>query len=209
MDKPIRAITISREFGSGGGSIARILAHRLSWRLVDSVLIDEIARIANVNPQLAAYLDESVDPWFHRLTKALWHGGYEGSATWVLTNVFDADAMASLCQRVITEAVEIGQCIIVGRGGQCILQDRPDVFHVAVYAPLDERIDRLRDRKPPDMDLAALAQEADHRRAAYIRRYFGQDWTDRHLYNLAICSSCGLERAAAVVIEAAGLNEPT
>ena len=208
MDKPIRAITISREYGSGGGIIARILAHRLGWRLVDSALIDEIARIANVNPQIAARLDESVDPWFHRLTKALWRGGYEGSATFVLADVFDADAMVSLCQRIITEAAEIGQCVIVGRGGQCILQDRQDVFHVSVYAPLGQRIDRLRDRKPPGMDLAALAQETDRRRAAYIRRYFGQDWTDRHLYNLAICSSCGLERAASVIIQAAGLSEP-
>jgi cytidylate kinase len=206
MDKPIRAITISREYGSGGGIIARILAHRLGWKLVDSALIDEIARIANVNPQVAARLDEAIDPWFHRLTKALWRGGYEGSATCELTDSFDADAMASMCRRVITEAVEIGQCVIVGRGGQCILQARQDVFHVSVYAPLAQKIERLRDRKPPGTDLAALAYETDRRRAAYVRRYFGQDWTDRHLYNLAICSGCGLERTASAIMQAAGLS---
>ncbi len=206
MSVTIRAITISREFGSGGGSVARILAGRLQWRLVDAPVIEEIARVAHIQPQVAERLDECVDPWFHRMVKELWRGGYEGSATRVLTPVFDADAMAALWHRIIREAAEIGQCVIVGRGGQCILQNRRDVFHVSLYAPLNERVERLRDRYPGGTDLVSIAGETDRRRASYIRRHFGQDWTNRHLYNLLICSSIGIEQVAATILSAAGLQ---
>ncbi|HYK88749.1 MAG TPA: cytidylate kinase-like family protein, partial [Acidobacteriota bacterium] len=133
-------------------------------------------------------------------------GGYEGAATSELTPLFDADAMASVWQRVIRQAANIGQCIVVGRGGQCILQHRKDVFHVSVYAPPAEKVERLRGRHPAGTDLAALIDETDRRRAAYIRRHFGQDWMKRHLYNLQICSSIGMEQVAAAILCAANLR---
>ncbi len=202
----IRVITIGREYGSGGSTIARLLAEQLGWRLVDNSLIAEIAEMAKINRELAARYDESVDPWFYRLVKALWRGGYEGVATRLETDVFDADAMASLWHRVIREAADIGQCVTVGRGGQCILQERKDAFHVFVYAPLRERIQRLRERGETEPDLEAAAEETDRRRAAYIWRHFGQEWTNRHLYDLLICSSLGVEKAVSAILCAAGLE---
>jgi cytidylate kinase len=205
----IRVITISREYGSGGAEIARLITERLGWKLVDNLLIAEIAQQAKVNHELAQRYDETVNPWFNRLTKALWKGGYEGVATTVDSPDFDADAMAALCRRIIEEAAALGNCVIVGRGGQCILQEYADVFHVSVYAPLKERLRRLRERCPAGTDVAALAEETDRKRAQYIRHYFGHDWTNRHLYDLCICSSVGLEAAAAAILCAAHLIEPT
>ena len=202
----IRVITISREYGSGGGAIGRLLATRLNWKLLDASLIEEIAKAAEVDPSLAERYDEVTDPWFRRVVKALWRGGYEGAATTQIENdVVDADAIAGEWHRVILQSASIGQCIAVGRGGQCLLQDRGDTFHVSVYAPLKERMERIRQRVPPGADLAALARESDRKRAAYIQRHFGQDWTNRHLYNLMICSSMGLETACNAILCAAGL----
>ena len=71
----IRAITIAREYGSGGAVVARLLADRLGWRLLDRDLLNEVARAANVAPTVAERYDERIDPWFHRLVKhALWRG---------------------------------------------------------------------------------------------------------------------------------------
>ncbi len=202
----IRVITISREYGSGGGAVARMLAERLQWKLVDDALITEIATKAQVNPAIARRYDECVDPWFHRLMKALWRGGFVGAASRVEGELFDAETMARLWNRVIEETGAMGDCVIVGRGGQCILQNQEDAFHVAIYAPLEERVRRLREKLPPEADPEAAAIESDRRRAAYIRRYFGQDWTNRHLYDLAVCSSIGLERVAETILCAAGLK---
>lgn len=206
----IRVITMSREYGSGGSLIARQLAERLDWKLVDDPFVEEIAKAAKVDPALARRYDECCDPWFYRLVKTLWRGGYEGVATRVEPAEFDADAMAALWTRVIHESAQIGHCVIVGRGGQCILRHREDTFHVAVYAPLEEKIKRLRELVPNEPDPAALAEETDERRAAYVRRYFEEDWRDHRLYHLVINGSVGIGAAAEAILVSAGLipNQP-
>jgi cytidylate kinase len=201
----VRVITVSREYGSGGGSIARTLGKRLGWRLIDDSLVSKIAERGRATAAEVQSREESVDPWLHRIFKALWRGGFTGVATRAESEACDAESVARLWHAVILEAAEIGDCVVVGRGGQCLLQDRRDTFHVYVYAPLAERMARLRSRLPHGADLAAAAHESDCRRFEYIRHHFGQEWTNPHLYHLMLCSSIGLEQAAETVIRAAGL----
>ncbi|HVC00115.1 MAG TPA: cytidylate kinase-like family protein [Candidatus Dormibacteraeota bacterium] len=201
-----RLITISREYGSGGTSLARRIAERLGWQVVDDPLVEEIARRAQVHPDVARRYDECVNPWFQRLIQSLWRGGFEGSASRVETVAFDADEMKRLWTQVIREAAEIGNGVIVGRGGQCTLRDRKDTFHVSLHAPLELRVRNLRQMLGREDGLAELAEVTDRRRAAYIRRYFGEDWKDAHLYHLMVNASIGLDRAADAVLAAAGLT---
>jgi len=202
----IQAITISREYGSGGGTIAAILGRRLGWRLIDDPLIAEVAHSVNVSAQALRSHEERLDPWFHRIVKALWHGGFEGAVTRTEGAALDGDATARLWNRVIGEAAEMGRCVVVGRGGQCLLQNRRDAFHVKVYAPMRLRVKNLADREPKGTDLAAAARERDRQRAEYIRHYFDQDWMNPHLYHLMVCASIGYERAADTILKAAGLE---
>jgi cytidylate kinase len=199
-------ITISREYGSGGAEIARRVAERLGWKLIDKCLIEDIARLAKVTPEVARRYDERVNPWFERLIKAVWRGGFEGSASRVEAGAFDAEEMAQLAVRVIREAAELGHAVIVGRGGQCILRDRQDTFHVSVHAPLELRVENLRRMFGSAAGTAEQAEETDRQRAAYVRRYFGEDWKEPRLYHLVIDASMGLDRAADAIVEAAGLG---
>ncbi|MBZ5581000.1 MAG: cytidylate kinase-like family protein [Acidobacteriia bacterium] len=201
----IRVITIAREYGSGGGPIAQILARRLGWKLIDDALVARIAESARTSPAAIRSREERVDPWFHHLTRALWRGGFEGALSRPIAEAVDSDTVARLWHRVIEEAAAAGECVTVGRGGQCLLQKRPDAFHAYVYGPMAERVRRLQPVEPPGTDLRAAAIDRDRCRAAYIRHYFGADWRDPHLYNLMLCSSMGLERAADVILTAAGL----
>lgn len=202
----IQVITISREYGSGGGPIAEILGRRLQWRLIDDPFIAEIARSIQASPEAIRCHEETVDPWFHRIVKALWRGGFEGAVARTETEALDADGIARLWNRVITEAAEIGRCVVVGRGAQCLLQRRRDAFHVKVYAPMSLRVKNLEAREPRGADLPAAARERDRQRAAYIRHYFDQDWMNPHLYHLMLCSAIGFERAADTILRAAGLD---
>lgn len=204
----IRAITIGREFGSGGAEVAELLAQKIGWKLVDRDFIDRIAQLAQVSPIEAERCDERVDSWFHRTVKALWHGGYEGSATSTGGEavVFDSDSMARLSRHVIDEAASLGECVIVGRGAQCILQQRRSAFHVFVYAPWPERVERVRQRMGNGIDAEATILDMDRFRESYIRRHFHQEWTDRHLYDLMVNSCVGLEQAAQAIACAAGLR---
>src|SRR5947209_13392482 len=124
---------MSREYGSGGASIAQILGERLGWRLVDDPLIADISKRIGQTPEAVRSHEESVDPWFHRIVKALWRGGFMGAASRADEEACDADAIARLWHRVILETAELGDCVVVGRGAQCLLQGREDAFHVHVY----------------------------------------------------------------------------
>jgi cytidylate kinase len=200
-----RLVTVARECGSGGGSISRLLGERLGWNVLDHSLIADVARIARVDPRTAERYDECVDSWLYRVgRKALWRGAFEGVATPADASIFDAESMAEILVRVVREAGDRGNCVIVGRGGQCILQARDDVFHVYVYAPLDERIRRLQERGgfDEDADAEQYIETTDQRRAECIRRNFHQEWTNCHLYQLMISSSIGEERVVDVIIRA-------
>ncbi|HUB34349.1 MAG TPA: cytidylate kinase-like family protein [Bryobacteraceae bacterium] len=202
----VRAITVSREYGSGGGAVARILGKRLGWQVVDNAVVADIARSADANPNVVRLHEESVDAWFHRIMKALWRGGYMGAVARSDAEACDADAIARLWHRVIEESGAIGNCVTVGRGGQCLLQRNPDAFHAHIYAPMHDRMERLKSREPAGTDLAAAALDSDRQRSGYIRHYFDQDWRNPHLYHLMLCSSIGLERAADTILCAAGLT---
>jgi cytidylate kinase len=110
--------------------------------------------------------------------------------------VFDADEMVKITEKVVEEAYSAGNCVIVGRGAQCILQHRKDVYHVFVYAPHRERILRLQKRLEPGANVEQRIRKVDDERAKYLQQYFGKCWNNPHLYDLMI-SSCEDEDATA------------
>jgi cytidylate kinase len=196
-----RVLTVSREYGSGGPSIARTIAERLGWELLDKALVLEIARVLRVDPELAQDYDERVDSWLHRVGRAgLWHGAFEGVVAAPPEKFLDAESAVQVARRAIMAAYQRGKCVIVGRGAQCVLQNRADALHVFIYAPWAERVTRIRRRAPEARDIAGLIQGTDRRRAEYIRVYFGCNWSDPHLYHLQISSELGEEQAASVIL---------
>jgi cytidylate kinase len=203
MNAPrFRVVTVAREYGSGGAAIAARLTERLGFQLLDRALIERIAREARIDPDLVERLDEHVDPWVKRIGHALWYGGFEAVAVVDEDDVVNADRLAVLGGRLIEEAAKAGGCVIVGRGGQCLLRGRPDVFHVFVYASREERLRRLRERLGPGADLELVLEETDRERAAYVRRHFGENWLDPRLYHLMVNAALGEEAAVSVIAAA-------
>ncbi len=198
----VRTITIGGEHGGGCEGIARRLAEELGWRLLDSALIEEIAAMTHADPSEVIRLDECIDTWLHRVRKALWRGGYEGVATTSESDILDAERTAECARYLIEYAGREGDCVIVGRGSQCILRGRPDTFHVFIYAPRNERVERLRGKLGPEADAGAEIESVDRMRQAYIRRHFGEDWTDRRLYDMMIRSSIGEPAVVAAILAA-------
>ncbi len=184
-----RLLTVNREFGSGGGRIAQTIAEQLGWKLLDRDIIDAIAYAAHVDSDVVRNHDEHVESWLRRINRgamrsaALAAGLELGEGA-----VFNADEMVKISQKIIEEAYSSGNCVIVGRGAQCILQHKRDVFHAFVYAPYKERILRLRKRLEKGADVEQRIRTVDAERAKYLQQYFGKCWNDPHLYNLMISS---------------------
>jgi len=100
----------------------------------------------------------------------------------------------------------MGNCVIVGRGAQCILHQHADAFHVFIYAPRTERAERVRRRLGAHVDAEALMGSKDKERAHYVRVNFECDWVSRHLYHLMISSNVGEDAAVGTILCA--LNRP-
>ncbi len=200
-----RVLTIAREYGSGGAKIAGLVAAQLGWQLLDNALINEIARAAHVDPSLARQFDERVDTWLHRLSRhGLWYGAFEGVAAVATEDVFDAETMTQLTRTVIGQACEKRDCVVVGRGGQCILQSCPEAFHVFVYAPWEQKVERVSRRVPAGTGVPEYIRAMDAERAQYVRLNFNEDWADRHLYDLMVSSKPGDEATASIILAAMG-----
>ncbi len=203
-----RVLTVAREYGSGGARIARSVAESLEWNLLDRTLIEQIAHAARVDPDLAQRYDERVDTWLHRIgRRSLWYGAFEGVAAVNGTEFFDAEAMVELGRKLIEEAYSMGNCVIVGRGAQCVLQNREDVLHVFIYAPWRERVARALERTPAAANIEEFIREKERQRADYIRMYFGCNRNDPHLYHMLISSELGEDRVARIILHAVDLGD--
>jgi len=189
----IRTITVEREYGAGGGVIAKKLAERLGWKLWDQALTCEIARVAKVDQTVVERMDERCDSLFYRLMKVFMRGSMEQSLPVQGMDHFDADSMVEFMQRVISGAASEGNSVIVGRGAPFLLRGRPDTFHVFVYAPLEEKIRRLCEAGKSEHDALEEIANVDRQRVIFVRRYFGMEWPTRQLYHLMINSKAGDE----------------
>jgi cytidylate kinase len=194
-----RVVTISREYGSGGGRLAEALAARLGWRLLDRTIVEQVAASAHVDPELVTRYDERPDTWLHALAKNVFaYGALEGNN--VPPEMVDAESLAARTRRVIEQAAALGECVIVGRGSQCSLAGRPGVLHVFVFAPAEERIRRARERGLSG-DLPALIA-VDRERSDFTRTLYGRDWRDPQLYHLMLNSTLGIETLTDLVVSA-------
>src|SRR6202451_2419102 len=122
----IKIITIEREYGSGGGEIAKLLATRLGWKLWDQLLTEEIARLANCPKAVVEVREEKTDPLYYRLFKSFLRGSYEGSLNSHKLNLVDAECILQYTERVVQEVATMGNSVIVGRGSQHFLRNRTD-----------------------------------------------------------------------------------
>ena len=173
------------------------MAERLGWKLLNHSLIAAVARAAQVDLETVQRYDELVDSWWYRFSRGgLQCAAIDGGANPNQVQFCDAETVTSFAIEVIAEAAAKGQCVMVGRGAQCVLRSRPDVFHAFVFAPWAERVERIRERTNGNRDAGQLLRSADKLRARYIQRYFGCDWKDPHLYHMMISSQLGDEAVA-------------
>lgn len=117
-------------------------------------------------------------------------------------SVFDCDEMVKISRKIVEEAYSEGNCVIVGRGSQCILQHKPDVYHVFVYAPYLDRLTRLRDRLDKGIHAEQRIRAVDEERAKYLQQYFGKAWNNPHLYDLMISSRADEDWTARAILYA-------
>lgn len=195
-----RLITIEREYGCGGGKIACQLADQLGWKLWDHLLTEEIARIAHVEPSAVRRCDERMDSRFYRLAKVFWRSSYERSSP-LGDQAFDTDRMMSMMQDITARIAEEGNAVVVGRGTPYFLRERPDAFHVFLYAPREEKLRRLKEDGCCASEADDLVDTVDRERIAFVKHYFDTDWPTRSLYHVMLNTAIGDQAVIETILE--------
>ena len=196
----ISIITIEREYGCGGGDIAHLVASRLGWKLWDQRLTEEIARIANCPKAVVEAREERNDPLYYRLFKSFMRGSYEGSINAPKLNLVDSETILKTTRRVVEHAADKGSCVIVGRGSQQFLRNRPDTLRLFLYAPREDKVRRLLARGKSAKEAEELVDTVDRERADFIGKYFNVEWPDRGIYHAMINTSIGDEGVVHMIL---------
>ena len=199
-------ITISREYGAGGSQLARLVAGRLNWRLVDNQLVDEIAARAGMTPQEVRDKEERGPTFVERVTRALMVATPElltpGSVE--LPEAEEA-RLVHVTQQVVAEAA-VDHAVMVGRAASAVVGRRADALHVKLVASVPHRIGVVAARYDIAPEEAEKrVRDTDAHRARYHRQYYNRDWADPHNYHLVLNSEwLGLPRCASIVVAAVG-----
>lgn len=196
----IRIVTIEREYGSGGGEIAQLLAGRLGWKLWDQSLTEEIARLARCPREVVEGREERTDPLYYRLFKSFMRGSYEGSLNAPKLNLVDSETILKITRRVVEQAAQSGNSVIVGRGSQQFLKDRPDTLRVFLYAPREDKVRRILARGKGEKEAEELVDTVDRERADFIGKYFNVEWPDRAIYHTMINTAIGNEETVDMIV---------
>lgn len=176
-------ITISREFGSGGRELGRLLAENLGIEYYDKEIITEIAKNTELSEQ---YVKQVVEKNPHDLFPI----SVAHTFSYIDTETIRQKQMIFMEQeKVIKKMAETSDCVIVGRCADYILKDfKP--FKIFVYADMDSKVERClaRSEKAEEFSRKKLIKKIksiDKNRARYYNYYTGTKWGD--ILNYDIC----------------------
>ena len=197
----IKIVTIEREYGSGGGEIAQRLAAQLGWKLWDQLLTEEIAKLAECPKAVVEVREERTDPLYYRLFKSFLRGSYEGSLNAHKLNLVDSESILKLTQRVVHSAARSGNSVIVGRGAQHFLRNRPDTLRLFLYAPREDKVRRLVARGKSENEAEQLVDSVDRERTDFIQKYFAVEWPSRAVYHTMINTTIGDQAVVQAILD--------
>ena len=190
-------LTVSHEYGSGGRTIARRIAHELGLPYYDT----EIIKMASERSDFAEeYLKEHEEKISSTALYRLfdWYtGALPGNQRPVQEQIFQLEA------RVIQEVAAKDSCVIVGRLANYILQNHRNSLHIFITADEPERIKRVmrKDNISAEEAMEKIRDFASERRN-HCQEFSNMEWGNGMNYDITIKSNrYGVDRTAAILIQ--------
>jgi len=196
------AITIGRQYGSGGRDIGKRVGELLGFRVYDKELLFMAAQKNGVNPDYLRRVDE-------KATNSLLYTLALGSSLYGARNLgIDVpinDQLFMTQTEIIKSAAEEESCVFIGRCADYVLRNHPNRISFFIYADKEARIARVCKEEEVDRDEAiSLMNKNDKRRINYYNFYTGQKWGKFENYHLSVNSSLlGIEGTAQMIADIA------
>jgi CMP/dCMP kinase len=202
----MRAVTISREYGSGWSEVALRLAQRLGWQVIDHAIVERVAHITGTSQEEVEAHDEHTEGVLAWVLNSLQYLDLTSTA-YAPPGVFPADeAYRAAVEKIVRAAAARGHVVIVGRGAQVLLAKRRDVLRIRIIAPLEQRISYVTQREGLDQRAAVFRiRKIEHERTRYLEAGYHRNPEDAHLYDL-ILNTSSLDPASAVNVICLALN---
>ena len=192
-------ITLGREYCTGGRYIAEDVANALGIKLYDKELITMAAKNSGLSEEAVAASEKRHT---HSLLYSLYTMGNELPL---------GDQVFILQSRIIKQLAEEGPCVILGRCGDYVLRERPNVLRTFVYAPLETRIQFAKSRPDakdmPDRLWETQLAKHDRARASYYNYYTENRWGEAKNYDLCLNAAIGQDACAQLIVQAAKAME--
>lgn len=181
-------ITISREFGSGGREIGKLLAEQLDIPFYDKELLEMASKESGICQELFESNDES---YTNSFLYSLVMGNYPVSPEGRINPEMPLNHKLFLAQfDTIKKIAENGPCVIVGRCADYILKENTDVLNFFVMGNLLEKKKRILERYDIEKNkVEDFIKKTDKRRAHYYNFYTDMIWGEAKNYDLCINSS--------------------
>ena len=186
-------ITISREVGSGGGSVGRKLAEKLNVNYINKQLIQALEERFNLTSSGIEHLKNKKKHWFTDLFEqvapapkaTIKVGDYtfsrEFQDTVTVQDIFEAE------KEILNAIADEGSCIITGRSAFFVLKDRPNKVDIFITASKEARIERIMAKQEKTKEEAVkLIETIDNGRDNYVKRYTGLSRYDMRNYDLIL-----------------------
>jgi len=190
-------VAMSRQIGSGAEEIANALCEKMGLRVFDKTLMMRVAHeVGLTESQIVDYSEDQyelrgfIDALFRRrrtVAEISTRVRSDRGGDTVDTQVLDEPRAIDLIRATMHAAYERDNILIIGRGGQAILEDKPGVLMLRMVAPLEARIARVRGREQCTAPQARrLVMEHDRATQQYLRTFHHIDVDDPSLYHLTL-----------------------
>lgn len=189
-----KVIAISREFGSGGRTVGKLVAEKLGIPCYDHELIEKIAEESGLCKEFVAERGEHA-------TYGGWFANAFNGRDYYNHSIQDEIWFAQ--RKVILDLASKGPCVIVGRCADCILEDAADLLTVFIHADIKSRAERIVTQYgESDQAPERRLRDKDKRRAAYYQFYTDRKWGDVSNYDIALSTSAlGIEKCADIIAD--------
>jgi len=202
-------ITVSRQFGAGGKTLSKFVAQKLNYTFVDEEIIQLVAEKARVSTNWVESIEKEAGGKLHKFLSSLVPKSFVEKILDDDRGYIDEEIYVDALQSVITKIAEDDNSVILGRGGQYILREREDTFHVILMGDKDDRVKFMETHYNlnPSQALQAVNSE-DKRRMNLYRKFGKEDYNSPHLYHLVLnTSKLSIEQAVDLVCELVTQNQ--
>ena len=180
-------ITIARQYGSGGKTIAAMLAKDLGINCYGREILKMASEESGINERLFGMSDEKLK---HSVLMKLLKRPYEGDLIPPESSGFVSDDnLFNYQAKVIKELAESESCVIVGRCADYVLRDFPNVISVFIHADREFCLEQAMERNSMSLkEMQRFIEKTDKYRGDFYKYYTGHEWSDARNYDLCLNS---------------------